>query len=309
MSVLLYGRVDFGGAPVAAPAGNYRDIRALGFPNDDLTGIKIPAFMVVALYNSYDFNSTPKELRGPLEIPRLNAYGLNDNVSSLKIAHTTATRQEIVNCCTGRTAPGNCGMYADPANCRKLLGSICANSSGLGLPECRDWCSYMADQGLGDCDAAVLNWCEEQTDDPFCNCVNSPALTVQNDDGRTINPACVDGKCILTGYKTQNMRALACPDQVNCNVYANLVNSGTSLSQSVKATQNCGNKPVTTAPPLPIPGSGSGPVAAAQERNWYVLIIAIILVLLLGAGAAWLFLSGGHDTQNLVGAPLAKRGV
>lgn len=226
-------------------------------------------------------------------------------------------------CCLGTSTSGTCDPKYTPAsgNCDSALANYCAQGdrivtdpkcinwrnvrpdasratlkgfciNNLGRKECQDWCR----QAGGDCDSAVIGWCSTHHDDPYCTCINS-AIT---DPKYGINPKCVDSKCLSTGYITQNMKNTACPDITNCEVQAQLINSGISLA-GVTINQNCGKSPTTqpSVPPQPTPGSTvpTQPAASVSllSNQWVILFIFIFIVLV----AFILIFVGGNGSNNV----------
>ena len=124
-----------------------------------------------------------------------------------------------------------CTNWANIQPAAALQQKLAYCSTHLDDPRCKDWCRLQ--NGL--CDSAVTTWCATHTSDPYCTCLQS-RLT-----GTQINPVCMDRDCIMTGYQTQNMKSIKCPDITDCTIQATAINSGVSLGGGFVINQNCGN--------------------------------------------------------------------
>lgn len=203
-----------------------------------------------------------------------------------------------------------------PQQSRQILQNYC--TTHLDDPACRTWCKSIADGGDGACDAAVQEWCNSHPDDPYCTCIKSP---LQNPK-YGINPKCNDRKCIDTGYITANMRNTYCPDITNCDIQAQMANSGVQLT-GVTINQNCGkNTPVpapvmqgsvssnstsTQVPPTEIMGSilsdwlpGVSVLGTIIDMSPMYLFVFIFIILVLAAAiVAYFWGDNSSETGQL----------
>lgn len=178
---------------------------------------------------------------------------------------------------------------AQPAAYNNLMYDFCAVQSNYDNPACKAWASSNTAMN----DVPVQNWCSRATNagKPFCACVNSKL----KDPKYGINPVCVDGACIAGGYITSNMRAIQCPEIVNCTQQTTINNAGVSIGNTVPIEQNCGNtaqkpaqtpgqKPVQTpVPAVKPPQKATPPAVIAKGPPGIILFLVFFFVMVIAA--------------------------
>jgi hypothetical protein len=125
----------------------------------------------------------------------------------------------LFRCCTDPSPivafdckPGYCpGSKA----CDDLMKRSCS-SKFLDDEVCKGWCYSHP----GQCDTGAFEFCERNPKDQFCACLKSP--TVTSPGGSMALPACFDGKCIASGYRTQPMVNPSCPKEI-CSIAINCI--------------------------------------------------------------------------------------
>lgn len=147
----------------------------------------------------------------------------------------------------------------NPSMKTSMETAMCNQSGNLGNQKCKSWCKE-----TGKCDSAIEIYCERNPGDPMCTCITSPI--------KKYNPACVDAACISTGYATQSMRTMQCPNVVDCSAQLALNAGGRAIAIGTKIEQNCGPDGTTTS---------SSPDSSSDTL---LIILITILVLLLTLG-------------------------
>lgn len=231
---------------IPATVARSYNVADIGFPDNTLSGIVIPPFTKVILWD--DIGGTGDYLTldsggSTLAIQDLRAYrgadnnpgqNFNDLTSSLTVI-PGATPAATVGCCTGTTPADQCGGYVPgSSNCTANMISYCTPDK-MNSPVCQAWCR--ANPGL--CDAAAITYCKGAANDPFCSCINSPLGTIPS-----VNPTCYDQTCInKSGYRTAPMMS-ACPpiSQVTCTQINNIAAGGKIDLNLFQFTQSCGNQ-------------------------------------------------------------------
>jgi len=153
----------------------------------------------------------------------------------------------------------------DPAGAETLRSKF--YKSNLQIAESQDWC-----KANGGCDSDSLAYCKLHPSDPYCACINSKV----NKLGLGSNPACLDAKCVKTGYKTANMRT-TCPNIVDCSIVANLSNSGVALTDLV-VNQNCANPTENAVNPTE---NAVNPIENASSISSIEIILFVFIIFIL----------------------------
>jgi len=83
------------------------------------------------------------------------------------------------------------------------------------------------------CDEKIKKYCDENSFDPICSCLNS----------KENFPACQDLNCQKFGYQTNNMKNTKCPNIVTCNQILKDVEVNDSVNVDVQQLQICGSDP------------------------------------------------------------------
>lgn len=125
---------------------------------------------------------------------------------------------------------------SDGTACFEKRVNYCKNASVFDF-ESRSRCLDFCKSKSGRCDEFMQRYCSQDDNkaDDVCACINSPALNY--------NPICVDGKCIKSGYATQNMMdKKPCPDIVDCRVYNSIAETGRDVEFAAHVEQKCGGK-------------------------------------------------------------------
>lgn len=231
---------------IPATVAKTYNVADIGFPDNTLSGIVMPPFTKVVLWD--DLNGTGDFLTldsggSTLAIQDLRAYrgadnnpgqNFNDLTSSISVI-PGATPAATVGCCTGTTPADQCGGYVPgSSNCTANMVQYCT-SDKMNSPVCQAWCR--ANPGL--CDAAAITYCKGAPSDPFCSCINSPLGTIPS-----VNPTCYDQTCLnKSGYRTAPMMS-ACPpiSQVTCTQINNIAAGGKIDLNLFQFTQSCGNQ-------------------------------------------------------------------
>lgn len=294
-----YGAAPDVKIPVKPTLVSIPQIKDIGISDDILSGIRIPAFVKVTLYEHPNYGGRSVVLGGEseIEVERLPSYNFNDITSSLKI-EPSATPETTLMCCTGAMPPDQCGMYAPGSDaCKQNMLSYCATH--MNSPVCQKWCTDRP----GQCDTIARAYCATNKD-AFCSCLNS----VLNDTRYGANPACLDQNCInLGGYRTAAMTS-GCPalTVTNCQQINQIAAGGQIALNMFNFEQNCGSKTQTqtTQAPQSQPNvttsinpyqpqlqqwaqqQQSQPVMKSDNTMFWIIIIVVIFgVLLLGGGA------------------------
>lgn len=244
--VTLWQGYNYATPSVNLNYGNYPTVATIGIGNDTLSSLSVKAFTQLIIYAATNYGGTFVTINGPIAIPNLGIYGnFNDKMSSIKIIRMEPTPTVKMACCDGSGAQSTCGEYAaGSVTCPAVISQFCT-AANMNDPRCQSWCR--ANTAL--CDTRVIEFCRLNPLSPFCTCINSPA----NVKG-IINPACIDKKCLVSGYTTTNMKQTACPSIVNCAVSTALTNSGVIMANTIPVQQNCGNTTVVQTPaPAPAP--------------------------------------------------------
>lgn len=269
--------------------GNYPTPQLIGLGNDTVTSLRVGTFTSVTLYENNLYTGRALNIMGPKYITNLKNYvgDFNDTTSSIKVVRVEPTLAFKAQCCRGEIAPSLCGEFAPGSvPCTNAMTSWCTGAN-LATPQCQTWCN----QADGACDSAVISYCALNPSDQYCSCINSVAYTKG-----IINPKCLDRNCLETGYLTRNMRNTNCPSIINCEIQADLSNSGLVFSNSVSIQQNCGDtgtvtNPTTQPPPVQPTQVQTQPVtistglipaiigmASETMVMWFILFVIIAIV-------------------------------
>jgi hypothetical protein len=146
-----------------------------------------------------------------------------------------------------------------------VLQDYCLNH--LDNEECQSWANS-SDNYIA-AESAVKTFCKTNPNNPFCSCINSKAFSSLG-----VNPACIDAKCVSSGFITGNMRTMKCPTVINCEMQNDLKNSGVSLISLGSFEQNCGNSGV---------GNVSGGLFSNLSFTMQILIVMLFIILILVA--------------------------
>lgn len=271
----IYEDENYGGMSMGVDYGMYSSMQSLGFPNDAISSIKIAPWATVKLYVDNSYLGPTITLVGPRDLPTLqnlsSSMNWEDTISSMAVIRNGPTAQEAYGCCTGATPVYKCGRYSpgNSAVCTPAIASYCSNN--LGSAACKTWCR----NNPGTCDAAVIKFCDANPADPYCSCIKSPATQIKG----SINPKCIDRKCLDTGYLTANMRDTPCPSVINCDMQVDMRNSGLTLSSQVPLQQNCGDGNTTAK----VDGAAGGGV----NIGMWLMILVFVFIVAIAAYAAY----------------------
>jgi hypothetical protein len=141
----------------------------------------------------------------------------------------------------------------------QIMKTICTKPENMAYPQCREWCK----QNPGECDNIATEFCKTYSANPFCTCLTSPV--------KKYNPACVDSECIKSGYITSSMKALKCPDVVDCQTQLDLKSSGRIISLGTSVEQRCGTGE-----------GGEGNTTSKGNELKRLSILILILIVLIG---------------------------
>jgi len=239
--VTFYKDANYATMPVSLQYGSYPNLSTAGGYLKAMSSIEIAPFTEVTLYDSLNLTGNTLLLEGPTSVPNLSSYGFNDKAQSMTIVFVPPPLATQAQCCWGSTTD-TCGNYIPGSStCNTSLLGYCAANMSTD-PQCKTWCSA----NPGQCDAIMPAYCAAHPSDPYCSCLLSPVLS--NPTTKSINPKCVDSKCLLSGYLNSNMQGTACPSIITCDMQVALTNSGVQLGTYVPIEQNCGGN-VTTATP------------------------------------------------------------
>ena len=121
--------------------------------------------------------------------------------------------------------------------CDMIKRNHCNGQSSL-TDNCRNYCKT----NYGKCDTIMNKHCLDQKNkdnpDPLCTCINSAANRPGKE--KTYNPACIDAKCILSGYQTHGMVTAGACNIVDCSQYFDLKAGGNIEFKDVTLEQRCG---------------------------------------------------------------------
>lgn len=153
----------------------------------------------------------------------------------------------------------------------------CSITTVLGRPYCANYCTN------GKCDTAMTAYCKTSKGsvDPRCSCINSAAT----DPSVGINPKCIDGKCLSTGYLTNNMIQTNCPNVINCNQQVSIKTMGIQLRSDVNVSSDCGNETPSTSNTTDMDTSTSG---VKYNTNLLLFLILIFIMIACGVGYLWM---------------------
>jgi hypothetical protein len=115
---------------------------------------------------------------------------------------------------------------------RSILKKKCTVGN-IKRPQCQEFCH----SNPGEC-PHVAEFCSLHSTDPICSCLNSSLNDVKFTKSAPV--ACVDNKCISTGYKTAGMQRIidsGCPSIIDCS---QIINAGEgAILDHVDIQQNC----------------------------------------------------------------------
>jgi hypothetical protein len=114
-----------------------------------------------------------------------------------------------------------------------------------------------------------------------------------------VNPKCFDKNCVAGGYMTTSMLAASCPNIVNCDVQAQLLNSGVSLS-GLTINQNCGSADsvvgaATSSVTTPTAAGSPSPLSVFSSTEIFIIILLFVV---LAAVLTWLVFRWWQARKN-----------
>lgn len=267
--VMLFERRDWSygqkGVMIMIPVyerGTAYNVANIGFPEDVLSGIRIPPFTKVTLWDGRDqtgnyvtltAGASALSIQDLKNVPADNDPGTDfeDRTKSIMVV-AAASPELTLDCCKGGLQSTYCGAYQPGGNlCTANMRSYC--STRMGSLECQQWCR----DNPGKCDTEALNYCKTApAGNLFCACINSPIK------GLVANPTCLDMQCMNSGYKTAGMLA-NCPPitSIECTQINNIAAGGKIMLNQFNFTQSCGASspaPVNTGGSSTQTGVGSG---------------------------------------------------
>lgn len=150
-------------------------------------------------------------------------------------------------CTPDKVFTGDCEPWANANMQLSRASALAYCTANPGDDKCKSFCNKLSASGDTGCDSIYTTYCDANPSDPYCACMKSAAT-----NKFAVIPVCFDSKCIQSdAYKTVGMRTTKCPDVVNCEIQAQLINSGISVGNNFKIEQNCGKKEEPVPPPKP----------------------------------------------------------
>lgn len=217
--------------------------------------------------------------------------------------HTNPTSPDCVQALRNHCAVGNrtfvdqqcrtfCSSGANRSWCEQQKQSYCNQPANFGKTECKQWCRMHP----GRCDTGALAYCNfTNPKDPICSCIQT--------EYKKYNPACIDGSCISTGYRTANMDTTRspCPNIQDCSVVIDIDKVGGDVVwDDVNIVQNCKQQIAAQAtvagkamPTRSYPEQAGVPAAAPAGPNMMLIfggiglfffLMFIILIIVMFSG-------------------------
>lgn len=124
-----------------------------------------------------------------------------------------------------------------------FLDACCRGKTGNGVSRanCGPFWKNESEQNTGSCDFRVREYCDINSDDPFCSCYAEPIVDPNNkvDACLKVFPKCYSNVCATRGYKPNTMKDIKCPSCTFCEQNISVKGKQNVLKDNIMV-MNCG---------------------------------------------------------------------